>query len=98
MQSLPLEGFSFAELDQCRWGPHYREYCLKHTQHTPITAPFDVLDIDFNAEEIGQPEMNIRLEVVPKAGGVCNAVLFWFELDMTGDGDGRATTPRDPQT
>jgi type II protein arginine methyltransferase len=65
----------------------YHSVRLAAVQHTPLSAPFEIFDFDFNAPlddpASGEDYARVReLAVAASADGEANAVAFWFTTHL----------------
>jgi len=73
------EGVTLPELEKCA-GEGYQQLRLQDYEHRWLTESFDVFAFDFYQSKADTEEVVIEVPVV--AGGVCDAVCFWFKLNL----------------
>lgn len=72
------------DVGDCRWDASYEACQLDKVAHTCLTKPCKALEFCFEGLAKGRGKDNIvKLEVV--AGGILNAVAFWFDLHLDPD-------------
>ncbi|CAA9277701.1 MAG: hypothetical protein AVDCRST_MAG41-3359 [uncultured Corynebacteriales bacterium] len=74
-----VAGFDLSAFAQLRSLEYFSTYVHQY-EHTPLTDPFPVLDVDFSTRP-GPAE--VHLEVPVTAGGRAHAVVMWFELALS---------------
>jgi protein arginine N-methyltransferase 7 len=72
-------GFDVSTFNQFRSLEYFDTY-LENYPHQVLTAPFPLLDVDFNVD---CPPAREGIKAVPVADGSCDAIAIWFELDLS---------------
>jgi len=78
-QAQKNEGFELPEMDKCV-GEGYQQLRLQDYAHRRLTESFDVFEFDFYKSKADTEEREVELPVF--ASGVCDAVCFWFKLNL----------------
>jgi len=71
-------GFDVSGFNRFRSLEYFSTYLGNHP-HQPLTAPFPLLGLDFTADCPASREV---VKVVPTVDGTCDAIAFWFDLDL----------------
>lgn len=88
IELCPPEGeFDFGCLEQLRRGVYYTAARLHTLGHTKLTAPAEVLHFDFYSPsplgDDGKPRArDVRLQLPVLRRGRCNAIVWWFDLQL----------------
>ena len=89
--------FDFSHANRWRWREEYEGVDLESAANAkkwrPLSAPFPFFAFDFydvSPSTLAPEEKKIRAPIV--ADGTCNAVAFWFELELGADANGDAIT------
>jgi predicted RNA methylase len=74
-------------------GSSYETVRLNDLAHTVLTPAFDAFHFDFTGTAAPTPLAREAELVVPvEHAGKCNAIAFWFKLDLFTEGDGPGPT------
>ncbi len=71
-------GFDVSPFNQFRSTEYFSTYLHSH-DHRMLTAPFELLNVDFGTD---QPAGTSEVTTLPVIDGQCDAVAMWFELDL----------------
>jgi type II protein arginine methyltransferase len=70
-------------------GSSYEQVRLNELVHTALTPVFEAFHFDFTGTATPTPvERHAELVVPVEQAGKCNAIAFWFKLDLFTEGDG----------
>jgi predicted RNA methylase len=84
-------GFDLSKLDRYRWSPCYEKFVWKDQPAgtcKQLSEATEILHFDWqtmSADELTHGG-NSQCQMTPLEDGSVNAILFWFELHMTGGG------------
>jgi protein arginine N-methyltransferase 7 len=71
-------GFDVSSFNQFRSTEYFSTYLHSH-DHRMLTAPFELLKVDFATD---LPAGTSEVSALPVSDGMCDAVAMWFELDL----------------
>ena len=72
-----IAGFDLGEFNLFS-APGYKQFDMKHDDYRALSDPFDVLTLDFR--QLSRLSQTVRVDVTSTVRGICQAVIFWFEL------------------
>lgn len=78
-----VSGFDLSEFDALRNPLAHQVFDMEREPHRTLTAPFEVMHLDFRRPPAGQMTRSMSLESI--AGGTGHAVAFWFDLHLDDD-------------
>eukprot|EP00047_Mylnosiga_fluctuans_P008127 m.257221 g.257221 ORF g.257221 m.257221 type:complete len:950 (-) comp20723_c0_seq1:72-2921(-) len=82
-----VEGFDMSGVNTFRWSPGYQAVqAAREASMTPLTDPIEVFAFTLDEHLQLTAVINARKAMRVKTAGIANAMLFWFSLDMLGDG------------
>jgi predicted RNA methylase len=89
--------FDFSHANRWRWREEYEGVDLESAANAkkwrPLSAPFPFFEFDFydvSPSTLAPEEKRVRAPIIED--GTCNAVAFWFELELGTDANGDAIT------